>query len=1098
MSRINRPLAGVVLSVLCLSPFALAQEVARGTRPAASPPNEVDALRAVASEFYAAHARNDLEGLARLWSAKPTAADRGQTLKKLSADVGRAEIKNLAFRAVRVDGEVARVRVDVELGFVEVKEPPTGVRPGPLKRMLRCVREAGAWKIWGESSAIDDLAAALVVADTEGERESLLTEDRDLLTRELRRALIGRAIQFYNRGDYSQSLAVYRLAQKIAERIGDRVGVAAALTNIGIIHYDQGDYEEALGHYNESLAIWNALGRQDYFADTLNKLGAVYERQGKYSLALEHFEKGLKLRESLGSNSWLAESLHNIAGVHALQGDYKLALDYFNRSLTLREALSETDPANRFAVAQTFHDVGMVYEARGNYAKALGYYDQSLQLKKRAGIELGIESTLNNIGQIHEWQGNYRLAVKYYLDSLKLSQSFGHKALHAQALGSAGRVLALQGDYESALKHHEESLALARGMGHKALEARALKLTSAVHVARREHALALDYYRRSLEIEEALLDRAGIAETLNSIAALHYERRDYAQAAQIAERATDIAQQIGARDALWRGLTVAGKAYRALGRPAQARRAFEEAIATVETMRGDVAGGEQQRQGFFEDKVSPYQGMLELLVAGGDLGEALSYAERAKARVILDVLQSGRANVAKAMSPEELGRERALQSQAVSLNKQIYIEGARPRPDAARLAELRARLEKSRLGYEAFRAGIYTKHPALRAQRGEAQPLKLEEAGALLSGTNSALLEFVVTEGKTFLFVLTRGGEGGGGLELKQYPLEIRQQDLRERVENFRQRLASRDLDFRDSARRLYELLLKPAQEQLRGRGALVVVPDGPLWELPFQSLQPADDRYLLEEFVISYAPSLTMLREVARLRNEARGRGRGPETLLAFGNPVGGYETGGRASRRDEKLGALPESGREVVALGRLYGAARSRIYTGSEAREERLKRESGGYRIVHLATHGLFNDTSPMYSQVVLSQSRPDDPEDGLLEAWEIMNLDLKADLVVLSACETARGRVGAGEGMIGLTWALFVAGTPAAVVSQWKVESTSTTELMLEFHRHFKSLPALRDGSNRAAGALRQASLKLLRNPAYRHPYYWAGFVVVGNAG
>jgi CHAT domain-containing protein len=152
----------------------------------------------------------------------------------------------------------------------------------------------------------------------------------------------------------------------------------------------------------------------------------------------------------------------------------------------------------------------------------------------------------------------------------------------------------------------------------------------------------------------------------------------------------------------------------------------------------------------------------------------------------------------------------------------------------------------------------------------------------------------------------------------------------------------------------------------------------------------------------------------------------------------------------------------------------------------------------VLHLATHGILNDASPMYSQVVLAQSAEGASEDGLLEAWEIMNLDLKADLVVLSACETGRGRVGAGEGMIGLTWALFVAGTPAAVVSQWKVESGSTTELMLEFHRNLRrSIKQARPHVS-TAKALQESSLKLLRGSQYRHPFYWAGFVVVGDGG
>jgi CHAT domain-containing protein len=174
---------------------------------------------------------------------------------------------------------------------------------------------------------------------------------------------------------------------------------------------------------------------------------------------------------------------------------------------------------------------------------------------------------------------------------------------------------------------------------------------------------------------------------------------------------------------------------------------------------------------------------------------------------------------------------------------------------------------------------------------------------------------------------------------------------------------------------------------------------------------------------------------------------------------------------------------------LASLYGPARSKIYIGPQAREDRVKTEATDYRILHLAAHGILNDKNPMYSQVVLSQGDAKTGEDGMLEAWEITKLNLKTDLVVLSACETARGRVGNGEGMIGLTWSFFVAGVPSIVASQWRVESVSASELMVEFHRSLN----LRKSK---AEALRQASLKLLRSKSYKHPLYWAGFIVVGD--
>jgi CHAT domain-containing protein len=180
-----------------------------------------------------------------------------------------------------------------------------------------------------------------------------------------------------------------------------------------------------------------------------------------------------------------------------------------------------------------------------------------------------------------------------------------------------------------------------------------------------------------------------------------------------------------------------------------------------------------------------------------------------------------------------------------------------------------------------------------------------------------------------------------------------------------------------------------------------------------------------------------------------------GPLTVLALGNPAlaKGTTEKVRSVFLDERLQPLPDAEREVKMLAKLYGPSRSKVYIGAEAQEAKAKKEAAGYDTLHLAAHGILNDKSPMYSQLVLSQPDGDTNEDGLLEAWEVMKLDLKADLVVLSACETARGRIGNGEGMIGLAWAFFVAGAPTTVASQWKVETKSTTELMVEFHRNLE---------------------------------------------
>ncbi|HXG66860.1 MAG TPA: CHAT domain-containing protein [Blastocatellia bacterium] len=739
----------------------------------------------------------------------------------------------------------------------------------------------------------------------------------------------------------------------------------------------------------------------------------------------------------------------------------KFSAAYGSKDLAQAESEAERAAllANKRELVQALIRQGDRFFSQGDYPQALDVYARAHSAAEQINDKAGISRTLNYIGLIRLRQGNYAQAMGYFQQSLAMSEAMKDKTGMADALVNIGNVHRKQGDY----------------------------------------AQAMEYYRKSLAMSETLEDKVIMARTLNNIANVYRKQGRYEQSLEFAGRAAAPARQVGLLETLWGARLLAGAAHHFLNRPDQARQAIAESIAATEALRAQVAGGEQEQQRFFESRVLSYYAMVELLVAQNNPAEALAYAERARARALLDVLRSGRINITKAMTSQEQEQERRLNSLLVSLNTQIYRENLRPQPDPARLAELNAQLQKARLDFEAFQTNLYVAHPELKTQRGEAPPLRLEEATALLPDTQTALLEFVVAAEKSYLFVLTRQGAAKHAT-VKVFPLEVKQQDLTERVERFRQMLATLDNRFHRSAREFYDLLLKPAAAQLRGKTRLVLVPDGPLWELPFQALQTPQNRYLIEDHIISYAPSLTVLREMRRSR---RREASAAPTLLAFGNPALEQKAAARvqAALMYERLDPLPEAERQVQTLGRLYGPRRSKVYIGAEAREERFKAEAGAYRILHLATHGILNDRSPMYSHLLLAQAKEltfsgaGSKEDGLLEAWELLKMDLRADLAVLSACETARGRVGQGEGMIGLTWALFVAGVPTTVVSQWQVRSDSTAELMVAFHQQLQTRLAGSPGRG-AAAALRAAALKLMQNPKYRHPFHWAGFVVVGN--
>ena len=193
-----------------------------------------------------------------------------------------------------------------------------------------------------------------------------------------------------------------------------------------------------------------------------------------------------------------------------------------------------------------------------------------------------------------------------------------------------------------------------------------------------------------------------------------------------------------------------------------------------------------------------------------------------------------------------------------------------------------------------------------------------------------------------------------------------------------------------------------------------------------------------------------------------------------------------------------LPGAERQVQALEGVYGREATRVYVGRDATEGRARSEAPGSRVLHFATHAVMNDRNPMYSHILLAPDPTGDEggHDGLLEAWEILDLRLDAELVVLSACETALGRVGAGEGVIGLSWAFFMAGAPALVVSQWKVEAASTNRLMTALHRVLGTASPDLSPPLGVAPALQEAAKDVLREGGREHPFYWAGFSVIGD--
>jgi CHAT domain-containing protein len=801
--------------------------------------------------------------------------------------------------------------------------------------------------------------------------------------------------------------------------------------------------------------------------------------------ALSLYQAGVDMGERMHNPAEVAKNLAGIGQVYYRQGKIVPALDAYHKALELIKPGQEP-----FTEAILWQRTSMAYRWKGDFAEALTAGQTALAIFRDIGKARDIAGQLMNNGLIVRAQGDSRAGAAIFREAYELAEAIKDNAIMRSALRNLSASYWEQGDNEVALsfleraiaikeppedasalattenirglilyslKRYEESRkALERGL-EQARKGRDVKLEITLLSARSNTLRGLNDIKGSvadlLRIEE--LAKPGSLErervhTLGNLAERYVELNEPETALRYAEEGVALARKINSVSLSW-PLYGAGRAYTALGRAKEAEAAYEESISNLEKWSAQTIGGDTEGTRFFEMHGSSYYPLLDLRLNDGNAESALQLSERMKARQLGDVLAAGRAKITQAMTPSEKKREQDLAREVARLNQELARDG-KPNP------KIQAQFDTASRGLENFRAELYSAHPELQVHRSEAPPVRLVELKPLLTDGRTLLVEFAAMDQAIAIFTVERGADGDPKLDVHRVKTD--REDFGKRVAAYRDSLAARDPEYRTEARKLFTFLLAPIAAQLAGKNNVVIVPDGPLWNLPFHSLMDGAGHHMIERFAISYAPSLTVLRQ------ELHGRP-SSGTLLAVGSPRGN----------------LPNAAAEARELGRLYGAG-SVVLTGAEATDARWREAAAKSGILHLATHGVLNNTNPLFSYLELAGG-------GVIEVRSLLDLELKASLAVLSACETGRGELRDGEGVVGLAWAMMVAGVPSVVVSEWKVDSASTTQLMLAFHRDLRSTPP-----KSKAASLRDAALELMKLPEYRHPFYWAGFHLLGN--
>jgi len=917
----------------------------------------------------------------------------------------------------------------------------------------------------------------------------------------------------FDAGDRPRSLFLYEIAAEAARQARDDGLLAEAEYRVGSIHLHLRRYQQA----EEALLLGMRLSAKSNseisLINNLSMLGVLYIRLVRFDEAEQVSLQSLSLvmkspnRTSIQYQYGEAVGCGNLGTIAAWKGDSSTALEYLHRAVERFEILYKQSGGYKQEILDNLISIGEVYYNLGDHREALRYYSKALIDAEKAGYRSRLMTVLIDLGNLYLDQADFEKATELHTRSLKIATEMGDRAAEVISMCNLGVANERQGKYEAAGGYFKECLRLAEQAVPPTMVIPALEGLATIHRRKSQPERALQLYDQALQIALKLGDKMRQSELAWWKAGAYYDLGDFERSIELSSKAGKLADEIHETNFSYLALTMSGKNYLALRQYERARENLNLAIEKAEQIRSRIGGQEQQRAFFFERKIEPYYLMVDLLARQNKPEEALEFAERARSRTLLDLIGSVKLDIAKAMLPAEKENERKLDGQLAALNTQLYREYQQKNSDKNRIGDLKIRLEKARVDYDSFLDRLFVDHPELRVDRGRSAPFTIQDAMHALPSQDAAVVEFEVLEDKVYVFVVAAGADGT--IQVKAHSVNVSKKNLTERVEQFRERIANNSMGTDKPSAELFQLLLGPAAPMLAGKKTLILVPDDVLWEMPFQALKDSAGRYLIENHAIFYTPSLNTLREIRKRESGGLAAGSAPKpvvipgstsrpTLLAFGDPALSTKTVERvkAVERNEKLGPLPAARKEAETLGNLYGTLRSAVFVGAQATEDRAKAEMARFRILHFATHGILDGANPLYSHLVLSQSGSDSSEDGLLEAREIMNMNLEADLAVLSACQTARGRISTGEGVIGMSWALFVAGCPTTVVSQWSVESDSTTKLMIDFHRALLSLNRDSARVHGSAQALREAALKMLKSPGYRHPFYWAGFIVVGD--
>lgn len=895
-------------------------------------------------------------------------------------------------------------------------------------------------------------------------------------------ALQIQAAVYFAEGSSDKAAELCQEALKIYRELGDKTGEAQISGNLGVIYERSAQPRKALELYLSSLPILQASGDRPGEARLLSSIGSVYHDVGEPALALENYEKALKIRREIGDKRTVAFTLANMALTYKLSGNFPKLIELLDEA---RQIFSER--GEKPAEAVVLNNLSGAYQDLNDIPKARELAEKSLDLNKQLQNKDTEAAALSNLASLELGDGNFQKALDIYTQASNLFSSGTNKRQQARTLVKIGEVNIRLGNREKALATLNQALPVLREIEDKNFEEYALYLLGEINRLDNKPLVAKQLLLQSMAMKEQVGDKPTLAQNLLSLA----------------------------------------KTEQSLQNLPQAREYIERAISLIESIRIKVSR-QDLRASYFAAQQEYYEFYIDILMAQHKLEpdkgfseRALQISETARARNLLEALGTNQAEIRAGVS-RELFDERQKLIQKINAKEFQKVNALRlKQTENARILEREIAELVPQL--RAAEAKIRQQSPQFAALT-QINPPTLKEIQASLLDDSSVLLEYFLGEEHSYLFAVSKN-------DFKVYDLPPKA-ELEKSARKFHAGLVERSLNVPDetlakrqerieqadnfvenSSLELSRKLLAPVAQTIKNKRLLIVASDVLSYvsfaTLPNPSSLPVKTKsqFLIETNELVYLPSAAALAMIRKVPVKP-----GTNLISVLADPVFS-ETDKRVKaaagqKKDDKLnqqvasklpstlrgelGRLRFSRQEAEAISALVPENNRLIALDFNASLATAKTAGlDKSKIIHFSTHGFVRSDFPELSGIVLSLvNEKGELQDGILRLQEIYNLDLNAELVVLSACETALGKEIKGEGLVGLTHGFLTAGSRRVVASLWRVDDKATSELMRRFYQGM-----LKDGL-RPADALRKAQVSLIQDKSFGHPFYWAAFTLQGD--